>query len=104
MQIIATVSDTFSCSLWTRQAYYNWKRKSTEGWSVWGIVLDLTGGVCNLFQLLLLCWTSNDITPLTGDAGKLGLSIETLFFDIIFIFQHYVLYSKSKRAYKSLQE
>lgn len=88
------------------QAYYNWKRKSTEGWSVWAIVLDLAGGVCNLFQILILCWNASDITPLTGDAGKLGLSIETLFFDIIFIFQHYVLYSKRKRgsSYKFLED
>ena len=49
---------------------------------------------------------ASDITPLTGDAGKLGLSIETLFFDIIFIFQHYVLYSKRKRgsSYKFLED
>ncbi|QDZ23999.1 lysosomal cystine transporter [Chloropicon primus] len=87
------------------QAYYNWKRKSTDGWSVWGIILDLMGGICNLFQLLLLCWNNNDVTPLTGDAGKLGLSIETLFFDIIFIFQHYVLYNKrSKTSYRYLEE
>ena len=79
------------------QAYYNWKRKSTEGWSVWGIVLDLVGGICNLFQLLLLCWNTSDVSVLTGDVGKLGLSIETLVFDIIFIFQHTVLYSKSKK-------
>lgn len=79
------------------QAYYNWKRKSTEGWSVWGIVLDLVGGICNLFQLLILCWNTSDVTPLTGDAGKLGLSVETLFFDIVFIFQHYVLYNKSSQ-------
>ena len=87
------------------QAYYNWKRKSTDGWSVYAIVLDLTGGICNLFQLLILCWNNNDLSPLVGDAGKLGLSIETLFFDIIFIFQHYVLYSKKRTAsYKYLEE
>ena len=75
---------------------------STDG----RLVMDLAGGVCNLFQILILCWNASDITPLTGDAGKLGLSIETLFFDIIFIFQHYVLYSKRKRgsSYKFLED
>ena len=87
------------------QAYYNWKRKSTEGWSIWQIIFDLLGGVCNLMQILVLCWNNNDSSPLTGDVGKLGLSLETFFFDIIFIFQHYVLYNKKRATkYLSLQE
>ncbi len=85
------------------QAYYNWKRKSTEGWSVWGIVLDLTGGVFSLFQLLILCWNADDMTPLTGDAGKLGLSIETLFFDTLFITQH-LMYNKGREVDKERYE
>ena len=78
------------------QAYYNWKRKSTEGWSVHGVALDLLGGVCNLVQLLLLCWNNHDLSPLVGDAGKLGLSVETLVFDLLFIFQHMVLYKRTR--------
>jgi len=87
------------------QAYYNWKRKSTEGWSVIAIVLDLTGGVFNLLQILVLCWNASDMTPLTGDAGKLGLSVETLFFDTLFILQH-LAYTKGKgrkEKYEPLQ-
>jgi hypothetical protein len=31
------------------QAYINYQRKSTEGWSIENILLDLTGGVLSLY-------------------------------------------------------
>ena len=35
------------------QSYYNYKRKSTVGWSIYAILLDLTGGVLSLLQGVL---------------------------------------------------
>lgn len=34
------------------QVYFNYTRKSTDGWSISNILLDLTGGVCNFGQML----------------------------------------------------
>lgn len=34
------------------QVYFNYTRKSTEGWSITNILLDLTGGIANFGQML----------------------------------------------------
>jgi cystinosin len=35
------------------QVYLNYQRKSTTGWSIWQILLDLIGGVLSLLQLII---------------------------------------------------
>lgn len=35
------------------QAYYNYKRKSTVGWSIGNIFLDFTGGILSMLQMIL---------------------------------------------------
>jgi len=75
------------------QVYLNWRRKSTVGWSIINILLDITGGTLSFFQNFLDAWNQEDPTILTGNIPKLTLSIVTIFFDIVFITQHYVLYT-----------
>ena len=38
------------------QAYWNFKRKSTFGWSIGGSLFDLVGGVFSLVQMIILAW------------------------------------------------
>jgi cystinosin len=35
------------------QMYWNWLRKSTIGWSIFNILMDLTGGLLSFLQMLL---------------------------------------------------
>jgi len=35
------------------QIYYNFKRKSTKGWSIEGMIMDFLGGLFSLIALLL---------------------------------------------------
>ena len=35
------------------QAYMNFQRQSTEGWSIGNVLLDLTGGSFSMLQMLL---------------------------------------------------
>lgn len=42
------------------QAYFNYKRKSTVGWSIHNILLDFTGGSFSLLQMFLLAYNYND--------------------------------------------
>ncbi|KAF5306127.1 hypothetical protein FQR65_LT07403 [Abscondita terminalis] len=35
------------------QAYMNYKRKSTQGWSIGLVLLQLCGGICSLWQMIL---------------------------------------------------
>ena len=40
------------------QAYMNYKRKSTEGWSIGNVLLDFTGGSFSMVQLFLLAYNN----------------------------------------------
>ena len=77
------------------QVYLNWKRKSTAGWSIWQILLDLTGGFLSNLQLVLDCAALSDFSGITGNVAKLILGQASIFFDVIFCLQHYVLYPSS---------
>jgi cystinosin len=74
------------------QAWYNYKRKSTVGWSIGQIQLDFAGGVMSIAQLVIDSALQADWSGITGNPVKLGLGNVSIFFDIIFITQHYILY------------
>lgn len=74
------------------QAFFNYNRKSTEGWSIAQILFDLTGGVLSVAQLVLDASFGGDWSGITGNPLKLGLANISMAFDIIFIVQHYILY------------
>jgi PQ loop repeat. len=38
------------------QAYMNFKRKSTVGWSIGNVLLDFAGGLFSLLQMLILAY------------------------------------------------
>ncbi|ORY02455.1 L-cystine transporter-like protein [Clohesyomyces aquaticus] len=78
------------------QVFVNYKRKSTVGWAISTILLDFSGGVLSLGQLLIDSSLQGDWSGLTGNPVKLGLSNISLAFDIIFMCQHYVLYTSSE--------
>ncbi|XP_073731940.1 cystinosin [Misgurnus anguillicaudatus] len=84
------------------QAYMNYRRKSTEGWSIGGILLDSTGGSCSLIQMFLEAFNNDKWKFIFGDPTKFGLGIFSIFFDIIFIIQHYCLYRNRDQAYHDL--
>ncbi|XP_065331629.1 cystinosin homolog isoform X2 [Cloeon dipterum] len=77
------------------QAYMNYKRKSTVGWSIGNIFLDFTGGALSMMQMMVNAHNYNDWQSIFGDPTKFGLGLFSVVFDIFFIFQHYVLYRHS---------
>jgi len=80
------------------QVYVNYKRQSTAGWSIGQILLDFSGGIFSMAQLIIDSSLQADWSGLTGNPVKLGLSNVSMFFDIIFITQHYILYRAPKDA------
>ncbi|XP_062509408.1 cystinosin-like [Corticium candelabrum] len=81
------------------QAFMNYRRKSTEGWSIGNILLDFTGGVFSVLQMFMLAYNHDDWNSIFGDVTKFGLGFFSICFDILFIVQHYCLYRKF-RGYK----
>ncbi|CAE6435118.1 unnamed protein product [Rhizoctonia solani] len=78
------------------QAFSNFNRKSTEGWSIGNVVLDFTGGVLSLLQLLIDSFALDDWSSITGNPVKFGLSMLSLGFGLLFISQHYILYATNR--------
>lgn len=102
------------------QAYLNYVRKSTVGWSIENIICDLSGGTLSLCvrpapaprglcisltdalvvtgraQLVLDSALADDWRGVTGNPGKLGLSLLSIAFDVVFLVQHFILYRHSR--------
>ncbi|XP_062308709.1 cystinosin [Osmerus eperlanus] len=77
------------------QAYMNYQRQSTEGWSIGNVLLDFTGGSFSLLQMFLESYNNNEWKMIFGDPTKFGLGLFSILFDVIFIIQHYCLYRHS---------
>ncbi|KAG0036860.1 hypothetical protein BGZ82_003551 [Podila clonocystis] len=84
------------------QVYINYKARSTVGWSIGNILLDFTGGVLSIAQLVLDAYISGDWSGISGDPVKFGLGFVSIAFDIIFITQHYILYRNRDDFYVPL--
>lgn len=79
----------------------NYKRKSTVGWSIDQILLDLAGGMLSISQLVLDSSLQGDWSGVTGNPVKFGLGNISMSFDIIFLVQHFVLYRQHPRDQES---
>ncbi|XP_072940290.1 cystinosin isoform X2 [Epargyreus clarus] len=78
------------------QAYMNYKRKSTVGWSIGNIFLDFVGGFLSVLQMALNAYNYNDWVSIFGDVTKFGLGLFSLIFDVFFMLQHYVFYREQR--------
>ncbi|KAL4589981.1 hypothetical protein LXL04_002897 [Taraxacum kok-saghyz] len=86
---------------WTKfeilsKAVMNFKRKSTVGFSIGNILLDLLGGLANYGQMVVQSIDQHSLVNFYGNIGKTLLSLVSIFFDILFILQHYVVYPAHK--------
>ena len=70
--------------------------KSTAGWNIDNVLLDFMGGLLSLLQLLLDAGCSGQWSQLVGDPVKFGLGFSSMFFDTLFMVQHFVLYRGAK--------
>jgi cystinosin len=75
---------------YTPQILLNVARRSTTGFHVLGIALDLTGSVLSLAQLLLDCALIGSYSLIEGDPAKFGLGLLTMIFDVVLIVQHVI--------------
>ncbi|KAJ2162495.1 hypothetical protein GGF46_000626 [Coemansia sp. RSA 552] len=75
------------------QAWLNYRRKSTVGWSIHNIILDFTGGTLSFAQLILDAASSGDVAEAFGNPVKFGMGLFSIAFDLLFLTQHYVLYT-----------
>lgn len=93
--VLSVIKIIITLTKYIPQALLNYRRKSTAGWNIWNIVLDLTGGILSFTQLILDSWNMNDWDGVIGNPAKLGISCISITFDLLFIVQHYYLYPHS---------
>ena len=75
------------------QVHYNYSRKSTEGYSITAVWLDFTGAVLLLLQMFFDGIIRHKWSlMITLNIPKFVLCFEVILFNLIYAFQHYVLY------------
>lgn len=77
------------------QAYMNYRRRSTVGWSIGNVLLDFTGGVLSILQMILQSYNNDQWMLFFGNPTKFGLGLFSVLFDLLFISQHYCLYRQA---------
>ena len=77
------------------QAYMNYKRRSTQGFSIGLVLMDLAGGVFSVLQMIVISCDTNDWSSFTGNPTKFALGLLTIVFDLVLMFQHYFAFRNS---------
>lgn len=85
------------------QAYMNYRRQSTDGWSIGNVLLDFTGGILSILQMILQSYNNDEWRLIFGDPTKFGLGLFSVVFDILFMIQHYCLYRRQSQ-YEAVAE
>lgn len=80
------------------QVWLNYRRKSTEGWSISNVLLDFSGGALSIAQLFLDAGMSGDWSGVSGNPAKFLLGNLSMIFDVIFMVQHYCLYGEQAKV------
>ncbi|KAH1193134.1 Cystinosin [Glycine max] len=83
------------------QAFMNFLRKSTDGFSIGTILLDFSGGIFNYSQMVVQSIDQGSWVNFYGNIGKVLISLVTIFYDSILMCQHYVLYPENKKGLTS---
>ncbi|KAG9242091.1 lysosomal L-cystine transporter-like protein [Calycina marina] len=78
---------------YTPQVITNYNNKSTHGWSIYQIQFDFTGGILSVTQLFIDSYLQESWSGLTGNPVKFALGIISIFFDVVFLVQHYWIYA-----------
>lgn len=89
---------------YTPQIVANYRNQSTEGWSIFQILLDLTGGVLSVSQQAIDSYQQRDWSGITGNPVKFSLGNISMIYDSVFIVQHYVLYRDAESTQSGERE
>ena len=81
---------------YTPQVLVNYRNQSTEGWSILQILLDFTGGLLSIAQQAIDSYLQGDWSGITGNPVKFALGNVSMFYDLVFMAQHYVLYPDAR--------
>ncbi|KAJ3177255.1 hypothetical protein HDU87_004506 [Geranomyces variabilis] len=98
LYLLSVIKMAITLLKYVPQAYFNYTRKSTTGWSIMNILLDFTGGNLSMLQVFVDGSVTGDWSPIVNNPVKFGLSLASIGFDVLFMLQHYVLYPRREEA------
>ncbi|KAI0534611.1 PQ loop repeat-domain-containing protein [Xylaria digitata] len=75
------------------QLVHNARNHSTKGWDISQILLDFAGGLLSIAQLGIDSYLQHDWSGVTGNPVKFFLGNVSIIYDLLFMGQHYCLYS-----------
>lgn len=84
------------------QAWMNWVRRSTSGWSIVNVLLDFSGGIFSMAQLFLDAMLTGHLDGIMGFMTKWCLAIISILFDTIFILQHYLWFKEGNKGSRTI--
>ncbi|XP_024031347.1 cystinosin homolog [Morus notabilis] len=96
INIFNSIQVVMAAIKYTPQAFMNFKRKSTDGFSIYIICFNFTGSVANFMQMAVQSIDQNSWVNFYGNIGKILLSLVSTFYDLIFLCQHFLLYPARK--------
>ncbi|KAL4909130.1 hypothetical protein BDW74DRAFT_146050 [Aspergillus multicolor] len=97
LYLLSTIKVSLTAVKYTPQAWMNYRRRSTAGISIIAILMDFTGGILSLIQLLIDASLQGDWSGISGNAPKLMLGNITILYDVIFTTQYFCLYPRKAR-------
>lgn len=83
------------------QAYMNWRRKSTAGYSPVNMTLDHAGATFLVLQLVMLAINRSDIYSIIRNPAKFGVGFASWLFTGIFMVQNFILY-RNRAGYENI--
>ncbi|KAI0166976.1 hypothetical protein GGR52DRAFT_556322 [Hypoxylon sp. FL1284] len=92
MYVVSYVKLLLTLVKYAPQLAYNYRNRSTRGWSIWQVLLDFLGGVLSIAQLAVDSRRQGDWSGVTGNPVKFALGNVSMLYDLVFMAQHYVLY------------
>ncbi|KDP46357.1 hypothetical protein JCGZ_10197 [Jatropha curcas] len=102
--VFSTIQICMTIIKYIPQAIMNFMRKSTDGFSIGNILLDFFGGATNYAQMATQSIDQHSWVNFYGNIGKTLLSLVSIFFDLLFMIQHYLIYPAKKKKLSSPKE
>ena len=85
------------------QARYFYKRKSTVGFAMSAVYMDLIGSLLSLAQLVVDSGIEKDWTGVTGNSAKLAIGNVSLLFSLTYMTQHHYVYREARMKAKAIE-
>ena len=78
------------------QAFMNFQRKSTKGFSIIAANADLSGGLLSIAQTITIAFNNNDWEGIAANPTKQALAILGVLYNVFYNFQHFLFYRKNR--------